>query len=48
MDQKTLSKRTGIQQPNISRIEQKGYVADPGSYRKIAAVFGIDYKELLP
>lgn len=48
MDQRTLSKRTGIKQSNISRVERLGYRADVETYKKIAEVFNIDYKELLP
>ena len=48
MDQITLAKLTGIKQPNISRIEQRGYEADSSTYKKIAKVFRIDYRELLP
>ena len=48
MDQKTLSDRTGIKQSNLSRIERLGYEADVETYKKIAEVFNIDYKELLP
>jgi hypothetical protein len=47
MDQQTLSKLSGIKQPNLSRIERYGYEADADTYKKIAAVFEIDYKELL-
>lgn len=48
MDQKTIAKLSGIKQPNISRIEKIGYVADTNTYKKIAKVFKINYKELLP
>lgn len=48
MDQKTLAKLSGIKQPNISRIEKSGYIADTDTYKKIAKIFKIDYKELLP
>jgi hypothetical protein len=48
MDQKMLSDLTGIKQSNISRIERLGYTADIDTYKKIAGVFNIDYKELLP
>jgi DNA-binding XRE family transcriptional regulator len=48
MDQKTLAELSQIKQPNISRIENLGYIADNKTYMKIAKVFGISYKELLP
>ncbi len=48
MDQKTLSGLTGIKQSNLSRVERAGYTADIDTYKKIAEVFNIDYKELLP
>jgi DNA-binding XRE family transcriptional regulator len=48
MDQKTLARLSGIKQPNISRIEKIGYIADHNTYKKIAKVFKINYKELLP
>jgi ribosome-binding protein aMBF1 (putative translation factor) len=48
MDQKTLSHLSGIKQPNISRLERPGYSADTETYKKLAKVFNINYKELLP
>lgn len=48
MDQKTLAKLSGVKQPNISRIERPGYTADAETYKKLAKVFNINYKELLP
>jgi len=48
MDQKTLANLSGLKQPNISRIEKSGYIADTKTYEKIAKVFRINYKELLP
>jgi DNA-binding XRE family transcriptional regulator len=48
LDQRTLAKLSGVKQPNISRIEKIGYVADADTYKKIAKVFKISYKELLP
>jgi DNA-binding XRE family transcriptional regulator len=48
LDQKTLARRSGIKQPNISRLEKPGYIADADTYKKLAKVFKINYKELLP
>ena len=48
LDQKTLAQRSGIKQPNISRLEKSGYTADADTYKKLAKVFKINYKELLP
>jgi len=48
MDQKTLAQLSGIKQPNISRLERPGYTADRATYNKLAKVFNINYKELLP
>jgi len=48
MDQKTLSELSGIMQPNISRLEKRGYTGDAKTYKKLARVFKIPYKELLP
>jgi hypothetical protein len=48
IDQKTLSKSTGLLQPNISRIEKPGAKPSIANYKKIAKALDIDYKELLP
>lgn len=48
IDQKTLAQLSGIKQPNISRLEKPGYTADADTYKKLASVFNINYKELLP
>ena len=48
LDQKTLAQRSGIKQPNISRLEKPDYTADADTYKKLAKVFKINYKELLP
>lgn len=48
MDQKILAKLSSVKQPNLSRIEKPGYIADTNTYKKLAKVFKINYKELLP
>lgn len=48
MDQKMLANLSGIRQPNISRIEKLDYIADNDTYKKIAKVFKINYKEIMP
>lgn len=48
MDQLTLAKLSGIKQPNLSRLEKPGHRGDIASYKKLAKVLGVDFKELLP
>ena len=47
LTQKELAKRIGTQQPNIARIEQKGYTPDIDTLKRLAKVFSIKYTEFL-
>lgn len=47
IDQKTLAKLTGLQQPNISRIEKPKVQPSIQNYKKIAKALNMDYKDLL-
>lgn len=48
MDQKELARRTGLKQPNISRMEKLGAVAAVPSLKKIANALQISIEELIP
>lgn len=47
LTQQSLAEKLGMQQPNMARIEKIGYVPDMQTFKKLAEIFGIDYKELL-
>lgn len=47
LTQQALAEKLGLQQPNIARLEKLGYTPDIQTLKKLAKIFGIDYKELL-
>lgn len=47
LTQNQLANLLQTKQPNIARLEKKGYTADIPTLKKLAKIFGIDYKELL-
>lgn len=48
MDQKELSRMTGLKQPNISRMEKLGAKAEVSNLKKIAKALRIGIEELIP
>jgi len=47
MDQKTLAKKLGTAQPNISRIERVGYNVPTKTLKKLAKIFGVRMEDLI-
>ncbi len=47
LSQRELAERAGMRQPNISRLEKLTATMSVRSARRLSAVFGIDYRELL-
>ena len=47
MDQKTLAKKLGTAQPNISRIERVGYNLPTSTLKKLAKIFKVKVEDLI-
>jgi len=47
MDQKTLAKKLGTAQPNISRIEKPGYNVPVNTLKKLAKIFDVKMEDLI-
>lgn len=47
IDQKTLAKKLGMAQPNISRIERPGYNVPAATLRKLAKIFKVKMEDLV-
>jgi len=47
MDQKTLARKLGTAQPNISRIERVGYNVPVKTLKKLAKIFGVSMEDLI-
>jgi ribosome-binding protein aMBF1 (putative translation factor) len=47
MDQKTLAKKLGTAQPNISRIERVGYNLPSSTLKKLAKIFKVKVEDLI-
>jgi DNA-binding XRE family transcriptional regulator len=48
LTQEALAHLSGIQQPNLQRLERPGYRGRLATYQRVAKALGCDYRELLP
>ncbi len=48
LTQKELAEKAHIKQPDVSRIEKAGYRGSIATYKKLADILNVNYKELMP